>query len=294
MPPENSAPQLPSNSDSLPPIGTNQQSSIPSQPIENQQQTPPPKTFPTKKLLIGIAALLIVVGLAGGGIFLYQKSTNKDSLKNESSTQTQPTPNTLVDSNNPVAIQNTKQEALVTLPNVNLSSCLKWKDPNMFPEQIGEFYGGPYELTDASSAGFYYKQKFEKFTPLQEKGNPVLVVGLYTINTERDFANDLRKYELLETKEEAKKQGIALEVLQVGNTKLSSISKKIDEKSFDENNQPVTITGISAVISTALPELKADFTFSYGDSNSLSTVESVSSKSKTLFNDWITKVCQPK
>lgn len=295
MPPESSVPPLPVNPDSLPQIGANQQE--PGKPAAPQSSplpipaTPPNKPFPIIKIAIGIGILIIVIGLTTAGFFLYQKTTNKDSTQNKSLTEVQTTPNSAVENSNQTNAQNTKQTTF-SLPNVNLSSCLKWKNPNMFPEQIGEFFGGPYELTDSSSTGYYYKQKFEQFTPLQQKGNPVLTVALQPINSDPNFESKIKNYELPETKAEAIKRGIVLEVIQIGNLKLYSTSEKLDGKALDQNDQP--IIGSTTYIVAALPELKAAFGFSYSDSNPSSTAESVSAKTNTLFNDWIIKVCQSK
>ena len=99
MPPENN-----NNNPSLPPFPIPTQQAVPITPQNQSSQLPPvnlpqnqplsslpPKTFPTKKLVIGLVLVLAVLIIGAGSFFAYQKTNEKKESIAECSKLTQET-----------------------------------------------------------------------------------------------------------------------------------------------------------------------------------------------------------
>ncbi|MEK7580751.1 MAG: hypothetical protein AAB512_00565 [Patescibacteria group bacterium] len=102
-------------------------------------------------MLIGFAVLFIVLGLAGGGMFLYQKSINKGSVKNNSEVKTQAAP---------ISESSNSSQQIMNNPTGSPSADKSWDDCKVLPKEsdyiptnLGKEYGK--DENGPSSTGSY-------------------------------------------------------------------------------------------------------------------------------------------
>ena len=305
MPPPENSDNTPIQPSAQPPqeAGINPQQAPPPQfPPFNAPQnttptistTPPKKTFPTKKLIIVIAALFIIFGLVGSGIFLYQKFTNKavtDQTKTNQPVQTE---------NKNSEIKESTATNLLTISEVDLSSCVTMNDPKMFPDQLGEFTKlSPNKplLSDKFSYGKYTNlQKYSK-----ELGNTSILEISVKLGDSQGIKENLEKSLSMnpsQLEEAIKKQEKDLGIKDViAEIEQTSDAKLLISGDKREINSPTgqVYQQQHMSIRTFLEKTNFLFTFELTEgAESLKSSKDFANDVKSLFNEWVTKVCQPK
>lgn len=152
LPPVSQSPQVGISPNALPQVDPN----LPineTQSAQPSQTPPPPKSFPLKKVLLASLVLFLIIGLAGAGRFLYQKSANKDSAQNKSEALALASPTSAIENNLSQQVSNSLTEALSTNKK-SWDECKVFeKESDYIPTNLGKEYAK--DENGPSSTGSY-------------------------------------------------------------------------------------------------------------------------------------------